>query len=103
MGFLAGLNEDDEHEGDEDGLPVAGHDHDQPVQQQRSLMDQGKENLVGGVGAGYPAPVNANVPKERERQHKRGGRRIFELQMDNATLLGRRQNAQQGHAVNVFR
>jgi len=97
-GFLAGLNEDDEDEGDEDNVPIAAHDRDQLAQQDRSFMegragmkDQGKAKAP--LAAGYPTPltaVHANTPKE----HKRGGRRAFELQMDNATLLGRRQNAQ---------
>jgi len=89
-GFLAGLNEDEE--GDEDIVPIVVDDHDQLVQQDRSFMegrastkDQGKSK----VAASFPA-VHANTPKERE---KRGRRRAFELQMDNATLLGRRQNA----------
>jgi hypothetical protein len=98
MGFLAGLNEDDEDEGDED-MPVEGDHRDQQAQQPRSFKegragprDQGKAKIA--LAAGYPGPVLAvNAPKDRER-HKRGGRRTFDLQMDNATLLGRRQNAQ---------
>lgn len=87
-GFLAGLNEDDEYE-------------EMPMGEQMEVgagpRDQGKGKVVG---AGHPTPEPPTAPIERER-HKRGGRRAFELQMDNATLLGRRQNAHRNHAMDT--
>jgi hypothetical protein len=103
-GFLAGLDEEDE---DED-MPMVVQDQDQLMEQHRSFADgragqrdQGEGKFALASGVGYPAPgsaVNTSASKERER-HKRGGRRAFELQMDNATLLGRRQNAQRDNAM----
>jgi hypothetical protein len=106
-GFLSGLNEDEEY-GDDD--PIVVDDHGQQhrsLKEGRTAQDQGKGTvaLASGAGAGHPAPgpaINVNAPKERER-HKRGGRRAFELQMDNATLLGRRQNAQRDHIMDGLR
>jgi len=98
-GFLAGLNEDEEYE-DGDG----GHDHHKLLMDGRAgPRDQGKGKvaLAGGVNPAPGPAVNPNVPKDRERQHKRGGRRDFELDMDNATLLGRRQNAQRDHVSGI--
>ena len=109
VGFLAGLNEDDEYEDHEDDVPIGAHDPNRPAQQHRSLMDgragqkdQGKEKVT--LATGYPVSgpaVNPNTPRGREP--KRGGRGAFELQMDNATLLGRRQNAHRHNAVETVR
>jgi len=116
--FLAGLNEDDEEEEEkeeedaEDTEGEAGHGDDEQVDRQQQQFahwslgdgragqrDQGRGRVVPTTGAN-PAVKNTGsiVPpmsgrqreKEREKRGRRGG---FELDMDNATLLGRRQKA----------
>lgn len=106
-GFLAGLNEDDENEDEVEDLMIEVPDlpqQDRTMEGRAGLGDHGKGQVVRAseVGAGYPAAgpaANLSPLRERERQHHRSGRRAFELQMDNATLLGRRQNAQRDHAL----
>ncbi len=118
--FLAGLNEDDEEEEEEeeeekDGEDTegeAGHGDDEQVDRQQQQFahwslgdgragqrDQGRGRVVPNTGVN-PGVNNAGsvVPpmsgKQREKEKERRGRRgAFELDMDNATLLGRRQKA----------
>lgn len=110
-GYLAGLNEDEEYEDDQEEMAPEILNQEQLVQQPRSLMDettgprdQGKVVLTSGMPAHAPPgpAIDASVAKERER-HKRGGRTAFELHMDNATLLGRRQNAHRDPAMDGIR
>lgn len=90
-GFLTGLNEQDEDEIDED------EPHRQPYYQQ-AQMDQAHRSVINGrvgqkdgvlasVGAG--TGVNA-TPSAAIKAGRRGGHKGFELDMGNATLLGRR-------------
>ena len=104
-GFLTGLNEDEENEVEDEELSIEVPDLPLQnitfVEDRDELKDQDKGKVASEVGAGHPAGpvVNLSPLKERERQHERSGRRAFELQIDNATLLGRRQNAQRDHAL----
>lgn len=94
-GFLTGLNEEDEDdEGDEDESgPHQNEPHHQYYQQEqphRSVMNgyAGQRNVViplAGAGTGSPSGAT------KTRQGRRG-RKEFDLDMSNATLLGRRHN-----------
>ena len=114
-GFLSGLNEDDEDEEEYDGdsdsdgeennqrmqdTPVRGA---QPAaaaapvgdQQQnspnRSVMDGRAGPRDQGKGRLAPATGGVGATAKSRAGRTRGGRTGFELDMDNATLLGRRQ------------
>ncbi|KAF8803688.1 Pkinase-domain-containing protein [Phlegmacium glaucopus] len=98
-GFLTGLNEEDEDGGvDEDeGEPEESEPHRQPYRQQehmdqphRSVMN-GQSRQKGGVITLAGAGTGANATKTRSAD-KRAGHKGFELNMGNATLLGRRHN-----------
>jgi hypothetical protein len=105
--FLAGLNEDDEEEEEmeeEDGDDTegeAGHGDDEQVDRQQQQFahwslgdgragqrDQGRGRVVPGA-----IPAVKNTGSRQPEKEKRGRRGGFELDMDNATLLGRRQKA----------
>lgn len=99
-GFLTGLNEEDEDDrGDEDeGGPQQNeprgqyYQQDQTGQPHRSLMNgyAGQKNVaIPLAGAGTGTPSAATKTRQGGR---RVGRKEFDLNMNNATLLGRRYN-----------
>ena len=96
-GFLTGLNEEDEDDDDESG-PQEKEPHHQYNQQEhiaqphRSAMNgyAGQKNVViplAGAGTGTPSAANKTRVAGR-----RVGRKEFDLDMSNATLLERRHN-----------
>ena len=96
-GFLTGLNEEDEdYRGDEDESgPQQNEPHHHHYQQEhtgqpiRSVMNgyAGQKNVVIPLaGAGTPSAAN------KTRHGRRVGRKEFDLDMSNATLLGRRHD-----------
>lgn len=111
-GFLTNLNEDDEEEDDDDDSDEtvdeevnASRQPQQPNQQgHNSIMegragprDQGRNPVVAGAGANVPiAATRTAATQSRSRGHK-----AFELDIDNATLLGRRQHGKRSPAVGI--
>ena len=98
-GFLTGLNEEDEDRGDED---ESGPEQSKPHQEyyQQEHMGQPHRSVINGnagqknvvipmVGAGTGTPSAATKTRLAGR---RVGRKEFDLDMSNATLLGRRHN-----------
>lgn len=91
-GFLHGLNEDDE-DGDADDESVINE-----ARHRRGQVD-GAAPANTKTAAARRTDVPAVIPEKdlldgragpRDRGHRTGVRRAFELDMDNATLLGRR-------------
>ncbi|KAJ7283833.1 kinase-like domain-containing protein [Mycena rebaudengoi] len=77
-GFLGGLNEDDEDEDDDDDA----------AREREQTKSAGAGSSFAGVGAGGRAG-----PRDRGRNHgtpRSAGPKGFELDIDGATLLGRR-------------
>ena len=97
-GFLTGLNEEDEYGDDEDedgpeqNKPRHQYYQQEDMGQHRSTMNgnAGQKNVVISlVGAGTGTPSAATKTRVAGR---RVGRKEFDLDMSNATLLGRRHN-----------
>ena len=98
-GFLTGLNEEDEDDEDEDeSVPEQSKPRYQYYQQEhmgqphRSVMNgyAGQKNVViplAGAGTGTPSAAT-----KTRQAGRRVGRKEFDLDMSNATLLGRRHN-----------
>ena len=91
-GFLTGLNEDDEDDEDESGSQQNEphrqyYQQEHTVQPHRSVMNgyAGQKNVVIPL-------AGAGTPSTKTRQTGRRGRKEFDLDMSNATLLGRRHN-----------
>lgn len=100
-GFLAGLNEEIEDRRDEDeSEPEQSEPHHQHYQQEhmghphRSVMNGygGQKNVVIPVGAGTGTNVAPSTATKARLAGRRVGHRGFDLDMSNATLLGRRHN-----------
>ncbi|EGO01858.1 hypothetical protein SERLA73DRAFT_177401 [Serpula lacrymans var. lacrymans S7.3] len=100
-GFLHGLNEDDEDvmADDEDTLEDARRRHANPSSRtaQRDNAGTGaktvaKRNIVGAAPVVHDdrSLLLDGRAGSRDRGRRAGGSRTFELDMDNATLLGRR-------------
>jgi len=109
-GFLAGLNEDDEEEED-DSDAESDREHDrrqqQPVPKANAVADQQAHIAHRSVMEGRAGPRDQGTATQNARvvnaagagtyggasKHRktRNAPRTFELDMDGATLLGRRQ------------
>jgi hypothetical protein len=99
-GLLTGLNEEDEYGDDED---EHGPEQNKPRHQyyQQEHMGQphpsivngnaGQKNVISLVGAGTGTPSAATKTRVAAGG-RRVGRKEFDLDMSNATLLGRRHN-----------
>lgn len=97
-GFLHGLNEDDEGDADDEGVVnEARHKRGQVETDSVAPAGAGAKAVAARNLAGATSVVNA-VPErslwdgragQRDRGRRTGGKG-FELDMDNATLLGRR-------------
>ncbi|KIJ70250.1 hypothetical protein HYDPIDRAFT_172122 [Hydnomerulius pinastri MD-312] len=105
-GFLQGLNEDDEEgDADDEGLVnEARHKRGQVDGEAAAPVGAGTKTVAARNLAGAPAVVNV-VPErticdgragQRDRGRRVGGPRGFELDIDNATLLGRRHKKTAG-------
>ena len=97
-GFLTGLNEEDEDEADEDeDEPEGSEPYGQPGYQQeytsqphRSVMN-GLAGVIPSAGAGTGANITPSATTKTRSGRRAGvGRKEFELDMGNATLLTRR-------------
>lgn len=104
--FLGGLNEDDEEEEEEDHdgedtEEEGRHGDDEQIDRQQQQLaqwnlgdgragqrDRGRTSVKQAANNVRNPVSGKQHEKERER---RGGKGAFELDMDNATLLGRRQ------------
>jgi len=103
-GFLHGLNEDDE-EGEMDDQSLVNEARHRRGQANGAPADA---KAVAARNADVPAIVNVIPEKNlwdgragtRDRGRRTGGSRAFELDMDNATLLGRRNKRTGAKVVN---
>jgi len=103
-GFLTGLNEEDEDgEAEEDeSEPEENEPYRQPYYQQehmdqphRSVMNGRaglKDGIVTSAGAGIGANVTPSAAIKTRSAGRRAGHKRFELNIGNATLLGRRHD-----------